>query len=106
MDRGQSATTFWTRLRGLIGHRRLNPNEGMLISPCRGVHTFCMRFPIDVVYVDRQGKVVGLAPELRPNRLGPVVRRAQFVLELPAGTIARTRTRIGDQIDIRAEEFA
>ncbi len=104
MVQGRPATTFWTRLRGLLGYRRLNPGEGMFISPCRGVHTFFMRFPIDVVYVDQQGKVVGLAPELPPTRLGPVVRRAQFVLELPAGTITRTATVVGDQIDVQAEE--
>lgn len=102
VERGQAATGFWGRLRGLIGHPGLSPGEGMLISPCRGVHTFLMRFPIDVVYVNGQGRVVGLAPELPPNRVGPVVPRARFVLELPAGTIQQTGTSIGDELEVQS----
>lgn len=101
IERGQEATDFWGRLRGLIGYPGLSSGEGMLISPCRGVHTFLMRFPIDVVYVDGQGRVVGLAPALPPNRVGPVVPRSRFVLELPAGTIEQTGTSIGDELEVQ-----
>lgn len=106
MERGQAATDALSRLRGLIGHPPLGPGEGTLLSPCQGVHTFFMRFPIDVVYVDGQGKVVGLAPALRPNRVGPVVPQARFVLELPAGTIQETGTTLGDRLEVQNRQTA
>ena len=98
---GQMATTRWERLRGLIGHPPLRHGEGLLIAPCRSVHTFFMGFPIDVVFVSADGEVVGLAPDLRPFRIGPIVREASFVLELPAGTIAETETQVGDRIVLK-----
>lgn len=101
IERGRVADGFWTRLRGLIGHRPLEAGEGLMIKPCNSVHTFFMGFPIDVVYVCDAGEVVGLAPELAPYRMGPIVREARLVLELPAGTIADTGTQIGDEMEIR-----
>ncbi len=98
IERGRIASNPWTRLRGLIGHRPLAPGEGLLITRCHSVHTFFMGFPIDVVYVSKDGQVVGVAPHLVPQRIGPIVRGASFVLELPAGTIAVTDTRPGDHI--------
>jgi hypothetical protein len=64
-----------------------------------------MRFPIDVVFVSADGKVVGLVPELPPCRIGPIVREASFVLELPAGTIAETGTQVGDRIVVDGQWF-
>lgn len=98
IEKGKVADSFWTRLRGLIGHDPLEAGEGLMIKPCKSVHMFFMRYPIDVIYVSGSGKVVELAPELQPNRVGPVVREASFVLEVPAGTIARTGTQVGDQV--------
>lgn len=101
VERGNVADNFWTRLRGLIGHRPLEPGEGLMIKPCNSVHTFFMSFPIDVVYVSDEGAVVGLALALAPYRIGPIVRKAKFVLELPAGTIKETRTQVGDEISVK-----
>lgn len=103
IERGEVADSVWTRLRGLIGHRPLEEGEGLMITPCNSVHTFFMRFPIDVVYVTAGGEVVGLAERLSPFRIGPIVRRARFVLELPAGTVARTGTRLGDRIVVQGD---
>ena len=103
MERGAVADGFWTRLRGLIGHRPLRDGEGLMITPCNSVHTFFMGFPIDVVYVTADGEVAGLAEELPPFRIGPIVRRARFVLELPAGTVAKTGTRVGDRIVVQRD---
>lgn len=99
-SRLERATTWWSRARGLLGRRDLPTGAGLLIDPCNSVHCFFMAFPIDVVYIDRKRQVVALAADLRPNRIGPIVRRAHAVVELPAGTIARTSTRVGDQLDI------
>lgn len=100
IQRGEVADNAWTRLRGLIGHRPLEAGEGMMIEPCNSIHTFFMGFPIDVLFVSEDGTVVGLAEERAPNRIGPIVREAKFVLELPAETIAQTGTRVGDRVVI------
>lgn len=95
-ERVEPAFFFWRRLRGLLGRRLLPPSGGLLLEPCRGVHTFFMRFPIDVVFYGNAGRVVAVFPGLAPFRFTPVVRSARGVIELPAGTLARTRTRVGD----------
>ncbi len=96
--RAQVAASFWTRLRGLIGRPHLAPGEGLVLIPSRGVHMWFMRFPIDVVYVDREGRVVDVDEHLAPWRIGRPRPRAHFVVELPAGTVAATGTRPGDQV--------
>jgi uncharacterized membrane protein (UPF0127 family) len=60
-----------------------------------------MRFPIDVVYADRETRVVHLDPAMRPNHIGPIVAQAAYVLELPVGVIQATGTRVGDQLSIQ-----
>jgi len=100
IEQGALASTAWRRLRGLIGHRPLEAGEGLMIKPCNSVHTFFMGFPIDVVYISDNGEVVGLAQRLAPNRIGPIVRQADFVLELPAGAIEQTATQPGDLVRI------
>ncbi len=98
--RVRKADTFWKRLKGLQGKSSLPSGEGLWIIPCRGVHTHGMTFSIDVVFLDGEMKVVGLEENLRPGRFAPVRWRARTVLELPAGTLRRTRTQVGDRINI------
>ncbi len=102
------AQTHWTRLRGLLGTKEndFRNGAGLWIRPCRGVHTLAMRFPIDVVYLDRSGMVVHLEPNLQPWRFAPVRLQAASVLELPVHTIARTETALGDRIEIKLKEEA
>jgi uncharacterized membrane protein (UPF0127 family) len=99
------ATSFWARGRGLLGRRALPPGEGLVIEACRQVHMFFMAFPIDVLHVRRltpeEGEVTRVLEALRPNRLGPWVWRSDYVVELPAGTAARTGTRVGHRIALR-----
>ena len=96
------ADTHWTRLRGLIGLRtqEFANGSGLWIVPCHGVHTFCMGFSIDVLYLDQGLKVIAIRREVRPWRFTPVLRRAASVLELPCGTAAQTKTVVGDTIEI------
>src|ERR1700674_4156376 len=100
------AQTHWSRLRGLLGASEgdFRNGSGLWIRPCRGVHTLAMRFPIDVVYLDRDGTVVHLEPNLQPWRFAPVRLQAASVLELPNRSIAATETALGDRIEIRMEE--
>ncbi len=73
----------------------------MIINPCSSIHMFFMRFPIDVLYMDAEHNVVRAQSHIRPWRVGPLhTKRATYVIELPAGTIDRSRTQVGDRIQI------
>jgi uncharacterized membrane protein (UPF0127 family) len=100
------AETHWSRLRGLLGASEsdFRNGSGLWIRPCRGVHTLAMRFPIDVVYLDRAGTVVHLEHNLQPWRFSPVRMQAASVLELPSHTVAGTETALGDSIEIQMKE--
>jgi uncharacterized membrane protein (UPF0127 family) len=97
------AQTHWSRLRGLLGtsENDFRNGRGLWIRPCRGVHTLAMRFPIDVIYLDREFTVVHLEPNLQPWRFSPVRLQAASVLELPRNTVAQTETAMGDRILIK-----
>jgi uncharacterized membrane protein (UPF0127 family) len=99
------ADTHWSRLRGLVGAspRDFGNGWGLWIVPCRGVHTLAMRFPIDVVYLDRDGTVVHIDENLKPWRFGRVRLKAASVLELPRQALAATGTIVGDKIEITLE---
>lgn len=98
------ADTPWTRLKGLIGVTELPQGAGLVIRPCRGVHCMFMSIPIDVVYVDRNDRVVAVDEVLRPWAIGRIYRRCAYVVELPAGTVAQTRTAPGDQLRLAEAE--
>ncbi len=100
VENGQVAATAWTRLRGLLGHKPLLPGEGLLLRGEKAIHTFGMGFPIDVLFLDRAGCVKHLIPTMVPLRTSPFVSAAADVLELSAGTIARTDTALGDLIEL------
>lgn len=100
------AQTHWSRLRGLLGISLddFGNGGGLWIRPCRGVHTLAMRFPIDVVYLNRAGTVVHVEHNLQPWRFSPVRMQAFSVLELPSHTVATTGTAPGDSIEITMKE--
>ncbi|MDP9379287.1 MAG: DUF192 domain-containing protein [Chloroflexota bacterium] len=83
---------------GLLNRSHLEPGEGLLIQPCNSVHSFFMRFPIDVLFIDSEGRVLKTYSPLRQWRSSTLVRRAKRALELPPGTIAASDTRVGDVI--------
>ena len=92
------ADGWWSRGRGLLGRRALHSGEGLLLTPCRSVHMFGMRFPLDVAFLDGEGTVVGQYPDLAPWRRTRWHRAARHALELPAGTLAATGTAPGDRV--------
>ncbi len=92
------ADSSWTRLVGLIGRRSLSTGQGLLIFPSNGVHTFGMLFAIDVIFIDRDDRVISVRRQLRPFRLTSLNWKAKSVIELPANTIAATGTEPGDQL--------
>ncbi len=97
---GAVAATWWSRLRGLLGHAPLQPGEGLLLRGEKAIHTFGMTFAIDVLFLDDRGRVIHLIPAMPPWRASPWVARARDVLELPAGVIEQTHTSLGDDIEL------
>ncbi|MBN1205857.1 MAG: DUF192 domain-containing protein [Myxococcaceae bacterium] len=97
-DRAERATSFGDRFMGLMGRRSLAFGEGMHIVPCNSIHTFFMRIPIDVAFLDPDGLIVKQIPAMPPWRVSSVYFKAHSVLELPAGTLAGSETREGDRL--------
>jgi len=91
------AATPFTRMRGLLGRSSLPSGQGILLRPAASVHTFFMRFSIDVVFLDDELRVVAIAADLRPWRAAGK-RGARAVVELPAGECERRGLRVGDQL--------
>jgi uncharacterized membrane protein (UPF0127 family) len=89
-ERAERAETFWGRLKGLLGRSRLCGGEGLHITPCRSIHTFFMRFPIDVLFLDERQTVLRVSRALAPWRT-LVCTRATSALELPAGAASGTQ---------------
>lgn len=96
------ATTWWARAIGLMGVRAPDNGWGLLLAPAKGgVHTFFMRFPIDVAYLSPDLRVVALHQGIPPWRVWlPRMKDAMLALELPAGRLAETNTQIGDKLTI------
>ena len=97
----ECAMTLWARTIGLIGCTSLASESGYWIEPCRGVHTWGMRFVLDVVYLGADGTVLRLFKRVPPWRLCPLLLEAHAVLELPAGSIAHYRICEGDHYFLR-----
>ena len=98
-DRIGVADTRATRAVGLLKRDGLDEGEGLWIVPSRGVHTCWMRFAIDVIALDERGMVIDRVAHLRPWRVRLPRRGTAGVLELPAGTVERTRTVIGHRVE-------
>ena len=92
------ARSLWARFWGLMGRRSLHEGHGVLLTPCTSVHTFFMRFPIDVVFLDRNGRVVKIIPAMKPWRTALGGRGARSALELEAGAAEANGLEPGDVI--------
>jgi hypothetical protein len=99
-DRCRFANTVFKRMIGLLNRNSLGEGEGLLLDRCYGIHTIGMRFSIDVLFLDRDFRVMRAVAAVPPFRTS-IVKQAVYVLELPVGSIARTRTEAGDQIQMR-----
>ena len=104
INNGQIAKTFLSRAKGLLGTKLLPVGTGLLIVPCKQIHSFGMKFTFDAVFVDFNNKVCFVEPEMRPGRFTKYIKNARYVLELPSGTIEATGTSIGDIIKSQKEE--
>lgn len=98
IEKARVADTFWLRLRGLLGSAPLQKGEGLILVGEKSIHTLFMGFPIDVLYVDKNLKVIRADENMVAYRLGPFIRQSAYVLEMPISTIAATQTGVGDQL--------
>ena len=94
------ADSVWRRFMGLMGRPDLPEGSGLCIRPCSSIHMFFMRFPIDVAFIDGDGRVVRAYHGIKPWRTTRVVFGAKAALELPAGTLARAGVREGSRISV------
>ena len=101
-DHVEIASSFWRRAFGLMGCHGLPNGYGLIIRPANSIHTFFVFTALDLLYLDRDNRVLRIVSDLKPWRVGPVVRRSKWVLELPAGTVARTAMQPGDIIAVQA----
>jgi len=92
-----------SRKRGLLQHEALAPATALLIAPCGAVHTFGMRFAIDVIFAARDGRVVKIVPSLAPRRIA-VALKAFATVEMAAGEAARHGVSVGDYLELRSAD--
>jgi len=97
-DRAEAADTSQKRRTGLLKHQGLAAGEGLWIVPCEAVHTFGMKFAIDVIFLSRKKKILKMRRNMEKRRIS-ICLRAHSVLELPAGKIDETGTGTGDQLE-------
>ena len=96
-DAVEVALSRKARRKGLLGRTGLAPFSALVLAPCAAVHTMFMRFPIDVIFVDKAGRAVHIGPGLAPWRAA-MARVAHAVIELPAGTLASREVAVGDAL--------
>ncbi|MFN3429042.1 MAG: DUF192 domain-containing protein [Candidatus Sericytochromatia bacterium] len=94
------ANNFWTRFKGLMGTEVLPQGQGLLIVPCNSVHCIGMKYAIDVLFLSKEGEVLHVVPVMRPGSVSPVIKKARATLELPAGIIQATGTKVGDKLEL------
>ena len=103
-DKVERADHFLSRLKGLLGKRQLSPGEGLLITPCNQVHTFFMRFPIDVVSITKDFRIA-CVETLSPGKIGKRIKNAAYILEVAAGSAGQFMLASGDAIAIHSVQL-
>lgn len=96
LTRVRRADTFFSRLVGLLSRKFLDPDEGLVIVPCTSIHTLGMKFAIDVVFIDKENKVLGVAASVVPNRIRVAPKGTWAVLELADGNASETGINLDD----------
>ena len=93
------AVNFMTRLIGLLGTKKLDKGKALVIRPCSSIHTIGMKYAIDVVFLDKQNKIVKIINDMPAGKFS-LCSGSSYVIELPAGTIEATGTVVGDKISL------
>ena len=93
------ASTFFTRAKGLLGIEKMTEFDALIISPCNSIHTFFMKFNIDVIFINNENKIVKIFENLKPWRMTRTYFTAKKVVELEAGSL-KGQLNVGDQLEI------
>ncbi len=96
----EMADSAWKRFLGLMGRRELPAGHALWIRPCNSIHMFFMRFPLDVAFVDRDGRVLRVYHAIRPWRVSRIVPGAKAAVELPAGSLAAAGIEAGSRLSL------
>ena len=99
-DKAELADTFFKRLIGLLNRKSLDKGEALILSPSNCIHSFFMRFSIDVLFLDQSGKVTTTLSSFRSFRVSPIYFNSFLTIELPETTLKLTNTQPGDTIQI------
>ncbi len=94
------ADTMGKRLKGLLGRSGLDEDTCMVIAPCNCIHTMGMKFSIDVLFLDEQGRIIRIIEDMRPGRISPIVRKSKRVVEMLSSNENKDRWDIRDLIEI------
>lgn len=94
----KTAYTFWSRLKGLMLTDSISDNYGLHIAPCSSIHTFFMKYCIDVIYLNEHKEIIGMEENLSPGKLGKRFSGARSVIELPAGGIKKVSITVGQTL--------
>jgi uncharacterized membrane protein (UPF0127 family) len=99
-EEAEKAETLFSRIKGLLGRKELLSGQALVIARCNSIHTFFMRFPIDVLFVDKENRVRKCVSYLKPFRFASEYLHSRFVIELPSGVINSTLTQRADVLSI------
>lgn len=94
------AQNFFTRSFGLLLRKSLSENEGLIIKPCCSIHTFFMKFSIDVLFVNSKNQIIALYENVKPYRILPIHLSSRYVIEFPSGSISSKNIENGNLITI------
>ena len=93
------ADSFLKRLKGLMFTKQLSSQSGMLIHPCNSIHTYFMNYTIDVLYLDINNIIIAIDEDMKPGKVGRIVKSATTVVELNSGKVKETNTKVGQAVE-------
>ena len=93
------ANTFLKRFKGLMFSKELPDENALYIMPCNEIHTFNMKYSIDVLYLDKNNKILAINEDMKPGRIGKHVKKAVSVVELPNGKIKKKKIEVGQTVE-------
>ena len=101
IQRIEPALSLKERMKGLLGRHSLEPGQAMYLSPCQSIHTFFMKFSLDLVFLGKTGVVTKIVRDVQPNRMVFGGRGSHCVLEMETGWLKDGTINIGDRLDVR-----
>lgn len=105
-DNVDVATGFWERFRGLMNVQSIPDGYGLMIKPCRQIHMFNMKFPLDVIYLSEDNTIIHIDEDIHPWKVGKTVKDASCVVEVNSGTCARCDICTGDRLTVLGKKDA